>query len=322
MPLTLEHLHSLGAERPNDYLKFDENPDSINQTLQWMKDLSSADFTFAVGEKRINEQFKIMNAQLKGLAATASKNISIQKNFYFSQAVGYLFKNLRKGLNNLLQGRKKRKWLTILGSMGLGAGVGAIIGTMVFPLLGTAVGGALGSAIGGISAAVAGPIGLSFLGGAFGTWLGRKFAKKFAPSKSVYNISEKAKSSLKLMLNLEEDELVKLHAYLINRANSVKDPTLKKALRLLDNTIFKNKAPTGVVRLTDFLKSELAELEQLDAPNSQHEADKQFIQKILAKLPNHLNPLQSQTALQDKNIQSDNDSKQPNANLVQDKKLK
>jgi hypothetical protein len=149
---------------------------------------------------------------------------------------------------DILSNRKVKTSLAIVGGMGLCAGIGAVLGTLVFPVLGTAIGGAVGAAIAGGVAAVGGPIGLGIIGAVAGSWLGKKFSNYFFSSEKRFELSRKTTDEIKRQSGLPSKKLFRrvkpntgissktaqlMNGYLYNRRKAINSPLCKKYYKIL-----------------------------------------------------------------------------------------
>ena len=108
-----------------------------------------------------------------------------------------IFYDLYYGAKDLLSKRRVKTTLAVIGGIGVGVAIGAVLGTLVFPGIGTAIGGSFGALISGGVATLGGGIGFGILGGVAGSWLGNKISKRFFKEERHYELSKRITSKVK-----------------------------------------------------------------------------------------------------------------------------
>jgi|GEM_PF-5493213 hypothetical protein len=246
-------LNKLGSNLRNE----DELPEinSVSKALQWLAN------EILKQNKKNKEKSYLTNLAHdvnETLSETPSKKVFSQRAIDVLQDANYfVIANLLKSFINLWQRRKIRKALLITSATFIGLGVGAVLGTLVFPGIGTVVGATLGGIINAGVAAMGGTFGLSVLGATIGTYLGRKLSKSQWFKNKYYQLKKMNFSVLQQHFHLNKTQVTAINAYVLNRIDCLKSPLHKKMLKQLRKDALNGNDPKSTKILISYLTKEL-----------------------------------------------------------------
>jgi len=252
----------------------DEDKEVIANVLAWLKERSAADQeklkrkSTSKGKALLKELIDagLSLDRVSGIAGVAALKASSQKGPLIDAAIQIFFE-LWMGLENILAGRRVKTSLIIIGSIGAGAAIGALLGTFVVPGIGTAIGGAAGAFIASLLSAVGGTLGLSIgCAAVVGLPLGIQISKKVAKHERKYQLPKHITRKLKKETGITSKLATRMNGYLYNRSKSVTSPLIKKYYKILRRLLLKEVDPVAVEEAARFFCHELRLLRQEGVP--------------------------------------------------------
>ncbi|MCS5707824.1 hypothetical protein CC99x_002785 [Candidatus Berkiella cookevillensis] len=308
MPKVYEPADLGRLKRAYDELEDKESPEEILELLGWYRPVKASEGAKSrIDKSKVKElleqgldldqiaKFKAV----KGLKDASHKTFIIETLIDIGQDIAY-------AVWDFLSWRKVKTSLTIVGSIGAGAGIGALLGTLVFPGLGTLIGGAIGGAITTGLAAVGGVIGTSVLGAFLGSIIGKKTSDALFKHEKRFQPSRRFTRKIKSKFSINTSTVDMMNGYLWNRERAVSSKTMKKYYKKLRNETIKKAKPEAMEQLGYFFIQELRllELERQRQPSnlellSEIDAVKHILKKMAnAKLSDDLK-LQIKSQLKD-----------------------
>lgn len=265
MSKPLFQAHTLGLYlRPYDDIlekESEANQNRLLEVLAWLNQKISEEATdkkSSVTLDELQEFIELLEPEEKSgissifsavLGASVIKGLtSVAKDFYY-------------GMRDLLATRKVKTTLLTIGLIVLGAAIGIVLGTLVFPGIGSAAGGAAG-ATAAVMTAVGGTAGLSILGAFGGSWLGKKLSGKFFKKEKRFELSKRVTHKIKKQSKVSSEVAQMINGYLYNRAKTIHSPMAKRCYKNLRKVgILKAKAQ-GMEKIAHFFCQELSLLLQ------------------------------------------------------------
>lgn len=283
--IELEELQALGQVRPDDLIDWNNEHD-LQKRMAWIKACRTAVSLQDDGATPSNvlADWVVGFADQSLIPVEAASGIGAvpEAGNIFSSMKNYLAHNFTKGVVNITEGRKTRKYGIMFAGMAGGAVAGALIGTLIFPGIGTAVGGTIGGVLAGASPVILGVIS-GVIGSFVGTYFSKRIAKKLAKGEDTYVLYQKPSKVLRSISGMDVLELTRLHAYIKNREDNIpKGSPLHKALQELRKKAFKQGSKSAFEQLVYFMVQERQEL--LANPSEDRAQDTKLMQSTLEKL--------------------------------------
>lgn len=325
MPKVYEPADLGCLKRAYDELEDKESPEEILELLGWYRPVKAGESAkSSIDKSKVKElleqgldldqiaKFK----PVKGLKDASQKAFIIEKLVDVLQDVIY-------AVWDFVSWRKVKTSLTILGSIGAGAAIGALLGTFVFPGIGTAIGGAIGTAITTGLAAVGGVLGVSILGAFLGSIIGKKASDTLFKNEKRFQPSRRFTRKIKKKFSINTSTVDMMNGYLWNRERAVSSKTMKKYYKKLRNDTVKKAKPEAMEQLGYFFMEELEllELERERQPSNLellNEID--AVKHILKKMANA--NLSDDLKLQIKSQLKDYKDRELNGKSLPDERLK
>lgn len=165
------------------------------------------------------------------------------------------FIDLFSATRDVIEGRRQKTALAVIGCILVGAAIGAVLGTFIFPGIGSAAGATAGGIAVSVLIAVGGTFGLATLGAAIGSWIGKKLGKSWFQDESRYEFRKSKANNIHDKLSLDEEDTERINAYLRNRADS--DPFHREMCREVRIGITKKPTKKGVEIAIRFFINEI-----------------------------------------------------------------
>lgn len=163
--------------------------------------------------------------------------------------------------SDFLSWRKVKTSLTVLGGIGGGAAIGALLGTFVLPGVGTAIGGTAGAAITSGLGMIGGVVGTSIIGAFAGSWIGQKISDKLFKYEKRFQLSKKVTRKVNKELDVDNDTIDDMNFYLYclgsKKVVGNQNNDLRTGYKKLRREALKKANPVAIQKLGDFFVKEL-----------------------------------------------------------------
>ncbi|MBS0289356.1 MAG: hypothetical protein JSS07_04885 [Proteobacteria bacterium] len=267
----------------------DTESEEVADILSWLEEKVPKHDVPAKSKNRLED---LINAgleleEMNNVTAISTLKKSENKGTVVERLVD-VFKDIYYAGKDIVSSNRVKTSLTIIGGIGLGALIGAAIGSVI-PIVGTAIGGAVGAAIAGGVAAVGGVAGLTVLGAFAGSWLGKRAAGKAFKHEKRFEISKRVTKKIKKHIGIQSHVVQMINGYLYNRVEATKSPLCKKYYNMVRRLAILEADPTAMEKVSRFFCHELDLLEQeieMKGKEASNELrmDKQAVIYILEKL--------------------------------------
>ncbi len=195
-------------------------------------------------------------------------------------------------VSDFVSWRKVKTSLTVLGSIGGGAAIGALLGTFVLPGVGTAIGGTAGAAITSGLGLIGGVVGTSIIGAFAGSWIGKKIADKLFKYEKRFQLSKKVTRKVKKELGVDNDTIDDMNFYLYGLGSKkgvgIQNDNVRATYKKLRREALKKANPVAIQKLGDFFAKELEllmrEKENGHISPAEFEQEAEMVLNILKKL--------------------------------------